>query len=138
MVEFFPSPAHATYWRFSGQTLFLIAHLLGLACFAYIVAKRMAPLMRAERDFRFDRPWERLGRVLQFWLGQWRHPRYRFAGILHITIFTGFIVLISRAGSLLLLGVTDKFATSGPASELGHIYGAIQNYAIPWCSWRSW
>ena len=33
---------------------------IGVACFAYIVAKRVAPLTRAQRDFRFDRPLTRL------------------------------------------------------------------------------
>jgi Fe-S oxidoreductase len=129
MVEFFHSPAQATYWGVSGQILFLILHFLGLACFAYIMARRMVPLMRAERDFRFDQPWARLVKVLQFWLGQWKHPRFRFAGIIHILIFTGFIILITRAGSLLLLGITDKFATSGPSGEFSHIYDTIANYA---------
>ena len=129
MVEFFQSPAQATYWKVSGQTLFFILHFLGLACFSYIVAKRMAPLMRGARDLRFDQPWVRLGRVVQFWLGQWKHPRFRFAGIIHIVIFTGFIILITRAGSLLLLGITDKFATSGSPGGFGHIYDTMKDYA---------
>jgi hypothetical protein len=33
--------------------------------------------MRGECDFRFDRPLVRLGRVFKYWLGQWKHPRYR-------------------------------------------------------------
>src|SRR5271169_5548265 len=93
-------PAQAMYWFIQGRILFLIIHLLGLACFSYIVAKRLAPLIRGERDFRFDQPWIRLGRVLKFWLGQWRHPRYKAAGIMHILIFAGFILLATRALSL--------------------------------------
>ena len=82
MVVGFDSIAGASYWLIRGRELFLFLHLLGLACFAYIAARRLMPLLRAQRDERFDRPLERLGRVLQFWLAQWRHPRYRFAGIL--------------------------------------------------------
>jgi Fe-S oxidoreductase len=129
MVEFFHSPAQATYWLVSGQTLFLILHLLGLACFAYIVARRLAPLMRAQPDLRFDRPWLRMGKVLQFWLGQWKHPRYRFAGVLHIAIFAGFIILISRAVSLLLLGVSIHFTMPGFSAEAGRIYDMMKDYA---------
>ena len=80
MVEALQTPAQTTYWLISGQVLFLIMNVLGLACFAYIVAIRLTPLVRGERDFRFDRPLVRLERVLQFWIGQWKHPRYRFAG----------------------------------------------------------
>ena len=63
MVEALQSPAQATYWLISGQVLFLILNLLGLACFSYIVAKRLTPLLRGERDFRFDRPLVRLERA---------------------------------------------------------------------------
>ena len=66
---------------------------------------------------------------LQFWLGQWKHPRFRFAGIIHILIFTGFIILISRAGALLLLGITDKFATSGAREDSVTYTTRMKDYA---------
>ena len=119
------SIAGATYWLIHGRELFLFLHLLGLTCFAYIVARRLAPLLRAQRDFRFDRPWTRLGRVLQFWLGQWRHPRYRFAGVIHILIFAGFLMLASRAFALLALGISDRFAVA----EAGGLYDGVREYA---------
>ena len=119
------SIAGATYWLIRGRDLFLFLHLLGLACFAYIVARRLAPLLRAQRDFRFDRPLARLGRVLQFWLAQWRHPRYRFAGVIHILIFAGFLMLASRAFALLALGISDRFA----AAESGGLYDTVRDYA---------
>ena len=129
MIETFGSPSQATYWFIQGRILFLVLHFLGVACFAYIVAKRMIPLMRAERDFRFDHPWTRLGRVLQFWLGQWRHPRYRTAGTIHILIFAGFIVLVMRAFFVLSLGTSSSSAMPGLPGRAGHIYGIIQAYA---------
>jgi Fe-S oxidoreductase len=119
------SPAQATYWLIQGRILFLIIHLLGVACFAYIVAKRLTPLLRGERDLRFDRPLARLGRVGQFWLGQWKHPRYKTAGIIHILIFAGFILLATRAFSL-ILGIADTVAL--PAI-VGHVYDIIKDYA---------
>jgi len=107
-----------------GRILFLWISLVGVACFAYIVAKRLAPLMRGAPDFRFDRPLERLGKVLQFWLGQWRHPRYRTAGTIHLLIFAGFLILVIRAFSLLILGVDSGFAMPG-----GHFYDIVKDYA---------
>ena len=127
MVDRMLSPAEATYWLISGRVLFAIIHLLGVACFAYIVARRLTPLLHAQRDFRFDRPLLRLGNVLKFWLGQWRHPRYRFAGTIHILIFAGFILLATRAFSVIIFGGSEKFLSgSGWAS---HAYGVITNYA---------
>src|SRR5271165_5423971 len=129
MVEALQSPAQATYWLISGQTLFIILNLLGLACFAYIVTRRMTPLVGGERDFRFDRPFLRLARVSQFWLGQWKHPRYRIAGTIHILIFAGFILLATRAFSLLILGMSENFALPDSSGGIGHVYEIIADYA---------
>src|SRR5208283_3292287 len=129
MVEALQSPAQATYWFIPGQALFLIINLLGLACFSYIVVKRLTPLIRGERDVRFDRPWTRLERLLQFWLGQWKHPRYRTAGIIHILIFSGFILLATRAFSLLILGISENFALPDSASGVGRVYEIVADYA---------
>jgi len=123
MVEAIQPPAQATYWLVQGQTLFWIVNLLGLACFAYIVAKRITPLLRAQRDPRFDRPFLRLGRLLQFWLGQWRHPRYLAAGIIHIFLFAGFMVLVAHTFYFLALG------TSRHATMPSGLYAAISDYA---------
>ncbi len=109
-----------------GSILFPLIHLLGLACFAYIVARRLVPLVRGERDSRFDRPWMRLQKVGQFWLGQWKHPRYRFAGTMHILIFSCFLILATRAFSLLIFGASGSIATP---SSIGHLYDVVADYA---------
>src|ERR1017187_6724913 len=121
--------SNPAYWLEPGRDLFLFIHLLGIACFAYIVAKRMVPLVRAERDLRFDRPLARLGNVLKFWFGQWKHPRYRTAGTLHFLIFTGFILLAMRAFSVLIVGVSENFVMPGLSGRAGHGYDIITDYA---------
>jgi len=114
------------YWFVSGSTLFWCIHTLGLACFAYIVARRLTPLLQAEKDFRFDRPGERLGRVLKFWFGQWKHPRYRIAGTMHILIFSGFIVLAIHTFSLLGLGTrVAEFQQRNPVFDTATIWSPI-------------
>jgi len=109
--------------------LSLIIHLLGVACFAVIVAKRIVPLLRGERDVRLDRPLIRLGRLLQFWLGQWKQPRYLVAGAIHILIFAGFVLLAIRSFSLLNFNSTGSFVMPGFSTSAGHIYGIITDYA---------
>jgi len=118
-----------TSWLATGRVLFLLIHLLGVACFFYIVAMRLVPLIRGQRDFRFDQPFVRLGRVLKFWLGQWKHPRYRTAGTIHIFIFAGFIVLAMRAFSVLIVGVSQNFVMPGLSGRAGPIYDIITDYA---------
>jgi Fe-S oxidoreductase len=128
-VEGFPSPAQATYWFVQGWLLFLIIHLAGIVCFAYIVWRRMAPLLRAERDPRFDQPLVRLQRVAKYWLGQWKHPRYPGAGLMHILIFAGFIVLATRAFSVLISGTNNGFVMPGLSGEFGRVYSVVADYA---------
>ena len=123
------SAAQLTSWLVTGRILFLLIHLLGIALFSYIVAQRLVPLIRGERDFRFDQPWVRLGRVLKYWLGQWKQPRYRAAGTLHIFIFAGFLVLAIRAFSVLIVGVSQNFVMPGLSGRTGHIYDTITDYA---------
>ncbi|MGB7730354.1 MAG: 4Fe-4S dicluster domain-containing protein [Candidatus Acidiferrum sp.] len=123
------STAQLTSWLVSGRILFLVIHLLGIALFSYIVAKRLVPLIRGERDFRLDQPWVRLERVLKYWLGQWKQPRYRAAGALHIFIFAGFLVLAIRAFSVLIVGVSQNFVMPGLSGRAGHIYDIITDYA---------
>lgn len=124
MPDHFDSIAQATYLGLGGWALFACLHLLGLLCFAWIVARRLRPLLAARPDPRFDRPLTRLARVLQYWLAQWRHPRYRFAGFLHLLIFSGFLLLASRAFTLLAMGVSDRFIP-----QYGGIWDDVRSYA---------
>jgi Fe-S oxidoreductase len=125
MVNSLHTPAESMYGFIQGRDLFLLIHLLGTACFLYIAWRRLQPLMRGARDLRFDRPGLRLANVLKFWLGQWRHPRYKFAGSLHILIFTGFILLATRAFSLILGFASD----AGPTGNFEHFYSVVRQYA---------
>ncbi len=129
MVEALQSPAEATYGFISGQVLFLYLHLSGVACFVLIIARRIAPLVHAQRDVRFDRPLTRARAVLQFWLGQWKQPRYFGAGLLHILIFAGFVLLFVRAVSMLIMGSDPSFIMPGLSGTAGHVYDIVKDYA---------
>ena len=114
-------------WLAPGYTLFLFVQFLGVGAFAYIVARRMVPLVRAQRDQRFDRPLERLQKLGKYFFAQWKHPRYRTAGFLHILIFGCFLLLAMRAFTVLLVGVIPNFAVL--RGEAGHIYELATDYA---------
>jgi Fe-S oxidoreductase len=120
---------HTGSWVLPAQIVFVLIQVFGAAIFCYIVKQRLAPMLGAERDFRFDRPLQRMRNVLQYWLGQWRHPRFPGAGLLHILIFAGFIVLAIRSFTLLVVGMPGP---AEPASEIGvlaHLYALITDYA---------
>ncbi|MGA7461862.1 MAG: 4Fe-4S dicluster domain-containing protein [Candidatus Korobacteraceae bacterium] len=113
-------------WHAPAPYVFVAIQFLGLACFAYIVAKRVAPLIRAQSDVRLDRPWLRTQKLIKFWFGQWKHPRYRVAGTLHLFIFAGFLILATRAFYLLIFGLSHDFAEP---SAIGRMYDVVADYA---------
>ena len=115
-----------TFLGISLPAVVLIIQVIGLACFAYIVVRRLAPLVRGERDVRFDRPLLRVQTLAKFWFGQWKHPRYRVAGTLHLLIFAGFLILATRAFYLLVFGLSDDFAAPG---AIGRVYDVVADYA---------
>jgi Fe-S oxidoreductase len=123
------SAAQIGSWLIPGWLLFLVIHILGVTAFGYIVARRLVPLVRAQRDFRFNQPLARLGKVLKCWLGQWKHPRYKTAGILHIFIFAGFILLAARAFTVLIVGISPNFVMPGLSGQAGRIYEVATDYA---------
>ena len=123
------STALVSPWVIPTQIVFVVIQLLGIACFWYIVKQRLAPMLTAERDLRFDRPLRRLRNLLQYWLGQWRHPRFPGAGVLHIVIFAGFIVLALRSFTLLVVGMPGQFETATEPGALAHFYALVTDYA---------
>jgi Fe-S oxidoreductase len=129
MLDSIPSAAQAAYGPIPGPVLFAVIAFVGLACFAYIVTRRLTPLLRAEQDVRFDRPLIRLERVFKYWLGQWKHPRFRFAGTMHILIFAGFLILAFQAFSLLILGISGNVVLSRFSETAGNLYGPVKDYA---------
>jgi Fe-S oxidoreductase len=94
--------------------------------------RRLAPLLKAAPDNRFNRPLARLWRVLKIWLAQWRQPRYRMAGVIHIFIFAGFLVLSIRSTTLVFLGFWPGFTIPGFGGALGHAYNIFKDYAATW------
>jgi len=109
MVEGIQSVRQVTSSLLAGRTLFLVIHILGIACFAYIIATRLVSLLRAERNLRFDRPLARPGKILQILArtvqasalqGNWESAH---------SIFAGFILLAMRAFTVLIVGVSENF-----------------------------
>jgi len=109
--------------------LSVIIPVAGIGIFAYIMARRFAPLMRANPDSRFDQIGQRVKNLILVWLGQIRQPRYMLAGVLHICIFAGFLILSIRSTSLVVVGFSDEFVLPGFGGHLGDIYNFIKDYA---------
>lgn len=122
--------------------LSVLIPVTGVAIFTYIIAKRLAPLVKAAPDHRFDNAAQRLKQLFCIWLAQWRQPRYRLAGVLHILIFAGFMILTIRSTAMVIMGIDSDFVVPGLGGVLGVVYGLIKDYAATWvlvaCGIAAW
>jgi hypothetical protein len=124
------SPAKAAVLGVPTVIFSLIIPVVGVALFTYIMAKRLAPLVRALPDDRLDRPVRRLVAVLKYYFGQYKHPRYMTAGIIHIFLFIGFFIISLRSITLVLLGISDGYHLPGLGGELGTAYDILKDYTV--------
>ena len=116
------APANYSFLGIPTVIFSFLIPIAGVALFTYIMAVRIAPLVLAAPDGRFNRFGERIVNVLRVWLLQWRHPRYKTAGIIHIMIFAGFLVLGIRSTSLVIIGISEDFVFPGLGGPLGSVY----------------
>ncbi len=123
------SPADFSLLGFPFIVFSLLIPLVGIAAFVYIMARRAAPLVRASGDARFDRAGQRAKKLLLLWLGQVKQPRYMAAGVIHIVIFGGFLILSLRSMSLVVMGLDADFVLPGFGGHLGEAYNLLKDIA---------
>ena len=123
------SPATAVLAGIPARLIFILIPLLGIGVFAWIMSRRIVPLLQAAPDNRFQRLPERIQAVLKLWLAQWRQPRYLLAGVLHIVVFFGFLILGARSAQLVVLGFVDGFTLPGFGGAFGAVYHVLKDYA---------
>ncbi|MFP4672105.1 MAG: heterodisulfide reductase-related iron-sulfur binding cluster [Desulfohalobiaceae bacterium] len=129
MESLLTAPANAAVFGIPGWLISVLILVLGICAFAYIVARRLIPLAKARPDPRLNRVRERGKAVLKFWLAQYKQPRYMLAGVLHILIFAGFIILSIRSISLVIVGFNPDFVFPGLGGFLGDVYHVLKDYA---------
>jgi len=126
------SPASATIIGIPAKIIYILIPLVGVGMFAYIIYRRLIPLLKAAPDDRFGRVPERIQSVLKIWLAQWRHPRYMVAGVMHILLFAGFLILGARSTEMVFLGFVDGFQLPGFGGAFGDFYNVLKDYAATW------
>ncbi|MFW5875516.1 MAG: (Fe-S)-binding protein [Myxococcota bacterium] len=117
-----------------GMTLLLVSTL---AFFAWTAQRRWRQLTVGQAEPRFSvAGGELVGRIkdtLKYALGQRKMPYYRWAGIAHIMIFGGFIVLALRTVWLWIRGFDadfDFWGVLGPEAPLGIAYGFAKDTVV--------
>ena len=111
-----------------------LALLFSLGLFAYSANHRWRLMRVGPADLRFDNIGQRISRTLRFAFGQARMPRYKGAGVAHIMIFFGFLVLLLRSLILFARGFTDNpqfgYWIFEVGTPLGNLYGLIKDVFI--------
>jgi len=123
------SPAKAAILGIPAVIFSLLIPVIGVALFTYIIVLRLKPMVKAAPDPRLDRLLLRIWNMLKYGIGQYRHPRYMSAGIIHIIIFSGFIILSLRSTTLVLLGISEGYILPGFEGTVGVVYGIIKDFA---------
>ena len=88
---------------------FLFVLVAALGFFAYNAQRLVQYLRTAHDEHRTDHPWTRLRNVLVIGIGQSKILRDPFAGVLHSSVFWGFIVLTLGSAEVLVRGVFPAF-----------------------------
>ena len=113
-------PSWASVFGISGMVFSLLIPMVSLSLFGYIMIKRLLPLLKPARDPRVNPVMERLYQLIKFAVCQWRQPRYLIAGMLHILMFAGFVILSIHSISIVILGFNEGLVSpeSNPEKDL--------------------
>ncbi len=102
--------------------LFALVLLVALAIFARSAVRIVGNLRIGKKENRFTEPARRLGRVLTIAFGQTKLLREPLAGLLHLLIFWGFVVLLSAVCESVGEGLFPGFSFS----FIGPLYNPLQ------------
>ena len=83
---------------------------------------------------RFDRIGERIWLTIRFALGQWRMPRHRLAGVAHIFVFAGAVIMLLRGFIVFGRGYTADphfgFWLFDIGAPLGNLYSLLKDVLV--------
>lgn len=116
---------HATAGSFlavPGVVWFWILTLVGVGVVVWSLSRRFQVLRLGREDNRFDRLGERFKHLMVYAIGQKKMFDDPFAGIYHIFIFYGFLVVSLRTVTMVLEGLFAGWELPLLDSPVGHAY----------------
>jgi Fe-S oxidoreductase len=90
--------------------LYILLFLTALAFFAYNILRIRSYLLLGRKENRFDKPWQRIKKVLTIGIGQTKILREPAAGLMHAFIFWGFMVLLTAVIEAFIQGIYSGFS----------------------------
>jgi Fe-S oxidoreductase len=121
----------AEYSLFGVVPLWIFALVIPAAAvglFAYIIANRMRPLVLAQKDVRWDQLPLRAWYTLKYAFAQYKQPRYFKAGVIHIIIFAGFMIISLHSMMLVAQGVKAGYVLPFLVSPLHEMYVVAKEF----------
>ena len=125
-------PAKTMFLSIPASVVYALIPIIGIAVFGYMIVCRLKPLLKAAPDDRWGQVSARVPQLLKIWLLQYRHPRYMAAGLLHIFLFAGFLILGLRSTEMAFIGIWPDFSIPGMGGWLGDMYAILRSYAATW------
>ncbi len=116
---------HATASSFlgiSGVVWFWALTIIGVGAVVFSLSRRFSLLKTGRADNRFDRLGERFKHVLVYAFGQKKMFDDPFAGIYHMLIFYGFLVVSVRTVTMVLEGLFAGWELPLLHTGIGHAY----------------
>jgi hypothetical protein len=104
-----PLPTQRLILGVPGQLLFGLLILFAVLAFFYSASRRIRLLLALSPEPRFDRIGTRIGKTLEYAFAQKRMFRDLYAGVFHIFLFGGFVVLTVRTIALVVEGLVPGF-----------------------------
>ena len=120
-------PAAGTLFGLQGVIYAWIILILSLALFSYIIFRRSLFIRAGQKDPRLDHIGNRIWDLLSYGFMQKRQPRYLGAGVMHIMIFWGFVVLGLRSIDLVTEGLGIPFLRPLMESGFGPFYNTLKD-----------
>jgi Fe-S oxidoreductase len=120
-------PAAQSYLGVPGYALTWVIFVAGMSLFAFIIYRRSLLLLAAHADRRISDMGERILGLITFGFFQKRQPRYFWAGIIHILIFAGFVVLALRSLDLITQGLGLPVLVPLMRTAFGRVYDSLRD-----------
>jgi Fe-S oxidoreductase/nitrate reductase gamma subunit len=114
------TPTAQSYFGIPGTLVFGALVAIAVAAFLYSASRRYQALTAGKSENRFDRIPLRIWKTIQYAFLQRRMFRDPYAGIFHILIFGGFLVLAVRTAALVVEGLSPRFEVL--PGNIGHVY----------------
>ncbi len=101
--------------------------IVALTIFAFIMRSRIELLLTSQKDPRFSNLKQRFRDLIDYGFIQKRQPRYLSAGVIHMMIFWGFVMLGLRSLDLVTEGLGLPIFRPFMNSPLGVFYNSLKD-----------